>query len=617
MNKILLLSSCLLILFACGGGSEPTVTIVVEEPTPTLPDVVDYQLVDTATVLQEVDNRLQGLSLADFFRESFKIVEERNQEDILTSGRSGEFGLTSFQLNNVADDNYFQLVAIKDNILTKLLSYDRNALTTDVQLSYDVYKTYLEFEIEWADYRNFEYPATYGFFGLPGATESLFTEVLQISDENDAQIYLDLLNQVGRRFQQIEQLLTARETAGVIEPYLTLNYSLGNVIEIANAPITTISYYQSFADKLNSLTNIPETKKIELIEILNLTIKDRIKPAYLSLSQLMTTLVNKAPQTIGFGQFNGGKAFYDFSLRYFTSGELTADQIHALGLQELSRIHDEMKVLFQQLGYPANDSIEQSLARASTDGGTIAGDQAVAFYENIIAQTYTKLPQAFSTIPVQEVVVIGGESGGYYISGSEDGSRPGAFYASTTSDLPYFTMPTLTYHESIPGHHMQIALSKEIDLPRFRREMHFTSFIEGWGLYAERLAKDLGWYSNDPYGDIGRLQFEAMRASRLVIDTGIHNKGWSYEQAQAFSQTNIGNSGAIARYSVWPGQATAYMTGMLKILELRESAKNQLGAFYDIRDFHEVVIGNGSMPVNLLEQAVDNYIAQSMPVKSN
>jgi uncharacterized protein (DUF885 family) len=252
------------------------------------------------------------------------------------------------------------------------------------------------------------------------------------------------------------------------------------------------------------------------------------------------------------------------------------------------------------------------LARVDVDGGTIRGGEAVAFFENIIAEAYAELGDTFSTLPMREVVVIGGDTGGYYIRASDDGSRPGAFYAQTNNDLPYATMPTLAYHEAIPGHHLQIALAQELDLPTFRKNLNFTSFVEGWGLYAERLAKDLGWYEFDAYGDLGRLRFEAMRAARLVLDTGIHAKGWTFEQAQAFNRENVGDNGSIARYSVSPGQASAYMTGMLKILALREHAQNELGDLYDIRDFHAAAVGNGSMPLDLLDGVIETYIAATL-----
>jgi uncharacterized protein (DUF885 family) len=603
----------LLIMFlfiGCGGsGSDPTPdNNPVAQPPITLSPVVDYQLQETIPLLADIDSALNGLTLTAFFEESFKIIEARNHQAIIASGRTDEFEISDYQLDNIGDDFYFQTIAIKSLIRDKLLTFDRTSLSQGDQLSFDVYLNYLDFEIEAGDFRQFEYPATYGFFGWPGGTESYFTEVISVTNKVEAERYLHLLNQIGRRFSQIENLLDAREQAGIIEPQLTLSFSRDNVQTLANSPATQISYYRVFDDKIAPLTDISATEKQAMRDLLTAIVEQRVRPAYASLAAKMTSLLASAPSNIGFGQFSGGDTFYNYALKFFTSSDATADEIHQLGLQEMARIQAEMRVLFDDLGYPQNETIAQLLARARTDGGTIAGGAAVEFFETIIEAAYAVLPSAFSTLPQQEVIVVGGDTGGYYIAGSEDGTRPGAFFAQTNQDLPYYTMPTLAYHEAVPGHHLQIALSQEIDLPRFRREMQFTSFIEGWGLYAERLAKELGWYQNDIYGDIGRLEFEAMRASRLVIDTGIHSKGWTYQQAQDYSQANIGNPGSIARYSVWPGQATAYMTGMLKILELRQLAADQLGANYRLQDFHEVVLGNGSIPLNLLEQAVQNYI---------
>lgn len=248
------------------------------------------------------------------------------------------------------------------------------------------------------------------------------------------------------------------------------------------------------------------------------------------------------------------------------------------------------------------------------DGGIVAAADAVAAYEALIDTARSGMAGAFNEFPAAEVVVIGGPTGGFYIGPSLDGTRPGAFYASTVSDVPYFTMPTLTYHEALPGHHYQIALALEQDLPLFRKIVRDTAYVEGWGLYAERLADDLGWYANDVYGDIGRLHFEALRAARLVIDTGIHAFGWSFDEATNFGVDNVGtpawsSQGAAARYSVYPGQATAYYVGLLKILELRDRAEAALAGSFDLAAFHEVVIGSGGVPLDVLEVIVDDWIA--------
>ncbi len=603
-----------LLFIGCGGSSDES-----DDSGGTsiqLPIVADYQMVATSVVLDEVTARIAGLTIQEFFSESFNAIKERNIQGAVSEGLANQFPLGTFELTNISDSYSEQTTAIESLVLTQLLSYDRSLLSENDQLSYDVYKAHLEFQLEWALYKNFEYPATYGFFGWPGSTEQFFISLVPITNKIEADTYLLLLNQVGRRFEQISDLLDTRQAAGIIEPSITLNFSQSNVQAIANASATATSFYTTFQDKVNQLTNITDAEKQALDELLVATIEQRVLPAYSQLSQKMNTLLNAAPANIGFGQFEGGLEYYDFTLRYFTSSEQSSDDIHELGLQEISRIHAEMRVLFDQLGYPQNETISQLFSRVDSDGGTIQGEDAVAFYEDIIAEAYTQLPTVFETIPQQEVIVIGGESGGFYIAGSDDGVRPGAFYASTTNDLAYTRMPTLAYHEAVPGHHMQIALARELDLPEFRRKINFTSFVEGWGLYAERLAKDLGWYEGDIYGDLGRLQFEAMRAARLVIDTGIHNKGWTYSQADQYHIDNVGFPGSIARYSVWPGQATAYMTGMLKFLELRQRAEEQLGSAYDIKSFHSELIGSGSMPTNLLEDLIDRFIERNLPVKN-
>ena len=238
-------------------------------------------------------------------------------------------------------------------------------------------------------------------------------------------------------------------------------------------------------------------------------------------------------------------------------------------------------------------------------------------YEGIIDLAEQNLDQAFDIFPSADVVVVPDESGGYYIAPSFDGSRPGAFYAGTTTNQPWFPMRSLAYHEAVPGHHTQIAIAMDQDLPGFRKSARVTAFVEGWALYAERLAWELGWHDSDPYSNLGRLQYEALRAARLVMDTGIHSLGWSFNQAAQFNVDNIGwsigaSQGAAGRYSVWPGQATAYMVGMLQILDERQRAMDELGALFDLKGFHRALLSNGAVPLSLLHSVVDRYIADAL-----
>lgn len=273
-------------------------------------------------------------------------------------------------------------------------------------------------------------------------------------------------------------------------------------------------------------------------------------------------------------------------------------------------------MIFDQLGYPQNESLQELYTRVATDGGIVPANEALARYESLIEFARQRLDQAFDIFPEFDVIVESDPGGGYYIGPSLDGSRPGAFYAGTTQ-RPYYDMPTLTFHESLPGHHTQIALALEQDVPLFRKLINVTGFVEGWALYAERLAYELGWYDNDVYGNLGRLQFEALRAARLVMDTGIHDLGWSLDEARQFNEDNVGwsfgaSQGAALRYSVYTGQATAYYVGMLAILEQRQRAMDELGALFDLKAFHRAVLTNGAVPLTLLDSVVDGYIQATL-----
>jgi uncharacterized protein (DUF885 family) len=308
-------------------------------------------------------------------------------------------------------------------------------------------------------------------------------------------------------------------------------------------------------------------------------------------------------------------------LRHHSTTDLTADEIHELGLKELERIHAEMRIVFDELGYPQDEGLPALFDRVAQGSGTVPANKVLATYQSLVAEADQNLDEVFDVRPEAKVIVVSSPIKGMYVSGSMDGSRPGAFHAGPgTASEEWYAMPTLAYHEAIPGHHFQIALAQESDLPSFRNAIGFTGYAEGWALYAEQLAWELGWYEDDPYGNLGRLQAEAFRAARLVVDTGLHAKRWKFDKAVEFFIENTGYEPGdsvepahqIARYIVWPGQATSYKIGMLKILELRQRAMDQLGEQFDIKEFHNVVLSNGSMPLEILERVVEGYIAAEL-----
>jgi uncharacterized protein (DUF885 family) len=272
-----------------------------------------------------------------------------------------------------------------------------------------------------------------------------------------------------------------------------------------------------------------------------------------------------------------------------------------------------MRKKFAALGYPEDGEIPGLYQRLAQDSGTLYGAALAEKYEEILEKADLESHSSFDLQPKQKLEVIGGDEGAFYSAGSLDGSRPGRFFVRTNGSEPVYKMKSLAYHEGIPGHHFQISLAQEADIPLFRNLLVFDGYAEGWALYAEYLAAELGWYKEDPYGDLGRLQYEALRACRMVADTGVHTKGWSYNQALNFLVSNSGIPWGFAEYEVlryisYPAQATAYMTGKIEILRMKDMAKNSMGKAFDLREFHNVVLRNGSMPLNILERVIKDWI---------
>ena len=307
---------------------------------------------------------------------------------------------------------------------------------------------------------------------------------------------------------------------------------------------------------------------------------------------------------------------------------MSPEEIHELGLREVSRIEGEMRVILDANGF-AGQPIEPAMMSLGKDPRFLYPDDekgraaALADYQRLIDEAIRRCPQLFLTqaravCQVKRVPVFKEATapGAYYEPAAMDGTRPGVFYANLRSmnEIPKWSMPTLAYHEGVPGHHWQISIARELKaLPQFRKVVPFTAYMEGWALYAEWLAKEAGWYANDPFGNLGRLQSELFRAVRLVVDTGIHEKRWTREQAIAYmlEKTGMGQvevTSEIERYIVEPGQACAYKVGMLKIQELRGRAQQQLGEKFDQREFHDVVLKNGGLPLEILEEQVDAYL---------
>ena len=589
-----------MLLTACGGSYDAGPPPPPPPPPPSASELLAQQL--------------EGLALDEFYFQSFEALTTRSPELIVWRGLSDVFPVDSADLDDLSDDFQRETFAMHQVVLDALKTYDRTTLSADEQVNYDVYEWHLQDVVDRLEFFYYDFVASYGLFGIQTDTEQFFTDIHPLENEQDAEDYITRLNAVSRKFEQLSDHLQRQSGAGVIEPLLSLNVSLYYMNPLADGTAESNSYYTAFADKVDIISSLNDTDRQDLKDRALSAVTSSVIPAYQELRETMLGLQALASPSIGVGQFPRGNDYYDYILRHHTTTNLTAAEIHQLGLDELQRIHAEMRLLFDQLGYPQNETLQQLFARLGTDGGIIPAADVLPTYEGIIDFARQNIDQAFNIFPSADVIVVADNSGGFYIGPSFDGTRPGAFYAGTTRDTPWYSMPTLAYHEALPGHHLQIALAMEADAPAFRKLVRVSAFVEGWGLYAERLAYELGWYDNDPYGNLGRLRLEALRAARLVIDTGIHSLGWSFNEGVQFNDDNVGaetraSEGATARYSVIPGQATAYMIGMLEILRVRQKAMDQLGAQFDLREFHTVVLQAGAVPLPLLETLVDNWVA--------
>lgn len=620
----LMILSLALMFNACSPASRETNTEqnIQNNDTEQVSEVTAPSSQDQAPADDEIKpilDDLSGLPIDQFFEESFHQLSLRNPEILVELGIGQELGLEA-TLTNLSSEYQLATMQLEAGILEILKGYDIEKLSPEQQISHQVYQWYLEDIVQGHPFADHHYIASHMISnGVHNQTFQFFTETHPVNNLEQAENYITRLNLVDEKFAQLADALKIRADMGVIPPQFSIDWALYGLRGQTSSMAVNHPFYHAFREKLNKIDSLSNNDREELLAQAEEAIETSVLPAYASLVKELENQRNMASEDdMGLWQFEGGEEFYAYLLRHYTTTDLTPDEIHELGLSELDRIHDEIKIIFDQLGYPQDEDLVTLFERAAQDGGIVQSSDAIETYEQIISDTYLRLDQAFEVSPQAEVIVKGDPYGGYYVPGSLDGSRPGAFYAEISGGgEPYFQMRSLTYHETIPGHHFQIELAREMNLPTFRNMIDLTGYVEGWALYAERLADDLGWYDDDPYSNLGRLQYEALRAARLVVDTGLHTKQWSFDQAVEFFMGNVGwdrqdSEYQIARYIVLPGQSTAYMVGMLQILDLRQQAISQLGDDFDLAEFHSVILDGGAMPLSMLIEKVEVYIAEKL-----
>jgi uncharacterized protein (DUF885 family) len=517
-------------------------------------------------------------------------------------------------------------VAHQRETLATLERYDRNALSSADRVSYDTLHWQLSNAIEGERFRHHNYPVNQ-LFGFQNNLPSFLANIHQVNDERDAEDYLTRLDGVFEAFVQVREGLAAREAAGIIPPRFIIDRVLEEMRGFIAVPPEENLLYASFATKLSAAKSIEAGARERLLAKAKERIEKKVYPAYRGYIDYFAALRAKATDDAGVWKLPDGDAYYAWVLREQTTTGYTPADLHALGLKEVARIEAEMLAILHREGYGGTKAgpLMARLARESRfryDEAPGVRESILKDYARMLSEAEARMSSAFSDLPKARIEVRRvpefkekTAAGAYYEDAAEDGSRPGVFYANLR-DLgatQKFGMRTLAHHEGIPGHHFQIASQREAQgLPLFRRFGYFDAYLEGWALYAERLAWELG-LTEDPYDNLGRLQAELFRAARLVTDTGLHYRRWTREQAIDYLEgvTGMAHSDVVSeveRYIVDPGQACAYKVGMIKILELRERARSALGKRFDLKAFHHLVLSNGALPLGVLEELVNDYL---------
>lgn len=529
------------------------------------------------------------------------------------------------KLADESEKSILKMYKIAEKNLRVLESYSRKRQSPAQLLSTDIAGWFIDDLVRGKEYRHHDYPFNQ-LFGVQNDLPAFMTTIHPINNRVNARNYIKRLRRFDVKLGQVLDGVKIRGSKGVIPPRFVIQRVLEEMWNFIAVKPTANALYTVYKEKIGKL-KLSKKQKDALLAGCEEAIREVVYPAYQKLIEYHERVEKIATNDDGVWKLPDGDHYYAHCLRSNTTTEMTPAEVHALGLKEVARIEKEMKAILKQLKYPTTDisgmilkfAKEKRFQYPNTDAGR---KQCLADYQKIIDHVDKNLEEVFDIRPkvgvkVERVPEFREKNcaGAYYNIPSLDGSRPGVFYANLRDmkEIAKWGMKTLAYHEAIPGHHFQLALAQELKgLPFFRRVIPFTVYAEGWALYAEKLAQEYG-FLDDPYSELGYLQSEIFRAVRLVVDTGIHYKHWTREKAIRYMQDHTGSNekeviSEIERYIVMPGQACAYKVGELKIVALRQKAQKALGKKFNIREFHNAVLKNGSLPLDVLKKVVDNYI---------
>ena len=561
----------------------------------------------------------QDRSIGDFFR-NFTDEWVRGNPNQAVAARyfSGpEQDRLEQQLTSAADEWQRGRIRLARQGLAELRTFDRARMTDTDRVSADVMQWQLDIVVRSEPYLDYSFPFEQ-FGGVNVGLVNTLTVAHPLRNEKDAVSYVARLGQVGARMDEAIAEASRLIAKGMFPPRFIISTTLMQMRQFIALPPSQNAFVTTLDDRMAATKAIPDPRREELRTRAERIVDGQVYPAWRKAIALIEPLVTRASDEAGLWRFRGGADAYAYNLRRFTSTTLSADQIHQIGLREVARIEKEMDAILRRLGR-GEGSVKDRIARLSADLSYPMAEGSrtliMADVEQILRDAEKRAAVLFDRRPKAPVVAQPyprfreASAAASYAAPALDGSRPGTFQIPLRPErMTKFGLQTLVYHETVPGHHFQIALEMENEaLPRFRQIRALggiSALSEGWGLYAERLAAESGWYENDLEGRLGQLDGELFRARRLVVDTGLHVKHWTRQQAIDYGI----EASEVERYVVTPGQACAYMLGELKILELREKARRELGDRFSMKAFHNAALGTGTVPLDVLERQIDAYI---------
>ena len=509
-------------------------------------------------------------------------------------------------------------LAVEQDMLLKIAAIDPAGLSDQDQVSRELLIRDLTEDQEGAEFKSWEMPVNQ--MGGIYATYPQLVAQLSFTTSKDYDDWIARLRAIPHAFDQVTSNMSIGIDDKRVPPKFLLEKALANVQQLANQKPEDSPLALPLKKFPDSISAAEQTRiKTEMLA----AISKQVLPAYQRFARFLEVAYIPAGRTEpGISSIPDGAAYYKFRIKQSTTTNLTADQIHQIGLDEVQKDETEMLTIAQKLGFQDLKSLRASL-KTNPKLKATSREQLLDTYRGYLGPMQAKLPELFGHLPKSpfEVVPVPDylektSAPAYYQGGTPDGSRPGRLFIDTynPTDRDLYQVESVAYHEGLPGHHLQISLSRELQgVPDFRKFGGYSAFSEGWGLYSEHLGKDVGLYK-DPYSDYGRLQADIWRAIRLVVDTGVHSKHWTRQQMVDFfhdhstiDETSI--QAEVDRYIAWPGQALAYKIGQLEILKLRDQAKKELGDKFDIRAFHDQVIDSGAMPLDVLDERVTSWIA--------